>query len=84
MTIEADNAVRGAHDDMELVAYHEDGASEVAADLLNLTVEGGRAGLVEAGCRFVQNQEVRFVENGAGEEDTLKLAAREGGHLAGH
>ena len=77
MAVEADDAVGGGHDQMQVVADHEDAAALLLADAVDQPEEGGLALVVDAGGRLVEHEEVGTTEQGAGEQDALQLAAGE-------
>lgn len=41
MPVQADHPIRGGHDDVQLVADHQDRASQGAAQLFDLAIKGG-------------------------------------------
>ena len=82
MGVEADHPVRGGHDDVQLVADHQDGTAKFGPDLLDGLVEGRRTGLIEALRCLVEDQKLRIAEERAGQQHALELAAGKAGHLA--
>ena len=66
---------------MQIVADHQNGGSGCRPDLFDQPVERRLTGLVEALRRLVQHQHLRVGQQGARQQNTLQLAARQFGHL---
>src|SRR3954454_9037369 len=75
VAVEADDAVGGGHDEVEVVADQENAAAARAADTGDEVVELGLAAAVDALDRLVEDEEVGLAQEGAREEDALPLAA---------
>lgn len=56
MTVEADHPVGGGHDDVEIMAHHQDGAAKLGPDLFDPLIKGRRAGLIEPLGGLVENE----------------------------
>ncbi|AML51384.1 hypothetical protein RC74_09075 [Falsihalocynthiibacter arcticus] len=74
MTVETDDAIGGGHHNMQVVADHQNGTSELRAHVLDLLVKRGGPGLIETLCGFVENKQVWFMEQSPCKEYALKLS----------
>ena len=64
MTVEADDAVRCAHHDVQFVTDHENSAARVLSHSFDLLVKGCRPALVKPLCGFVQEKQFRLSDQG--------------------
>jgi hypothetical protein len=56
VTVQTQHPIRGGHDHVQVVTYHDNRAPKIAADVLDLAIECCRPGLIKALSRFIQNQ----------------------------
>jgi hypothetical protein len=59
------------------MAYHQNRNAAFGTDLFNEMVERCDAGLIEPLGWLVQDQDIRLCQQGTGQQNTLKLTARE-------
>ncbi len=81
MAVEADDAIACAHDHMQIVADHQDGAAELLTHVLDLPVKIRRPWLVQPLCRLIEDQQFRTLQKRTRQKNALKLPPRQLGHL---
>ena len=77
---DADDGADVFGDEADVVGDGDDGG--LAADFVEVLMELDFGGKIEVGGGFVEEEELRLSGEGAGDEDTLALAAGEGGEAA--
>ena len=75
MLVEADDAVRVRHDEVEIVAHQQDAAAAGVADFFDERIEFGLAVGVDTGDGFIKHEEIRVAQQRAREQDALEFAA---------
>lgn len=88
MAVEADDGVALRHDEVQVVRDHQHGKAEFGLRFVDDGVKAGEGAGVDAGGRFVEDDEVGFFQDGAGKEQALGFAAGEvlqaGGEFVGN
>ena len=74
MAIEADHLVGGAHDQMQIVGHHQHATAMAVAQAGNQAVQLGLASDIDALYRLVKHQQLRFAQQGAGQQYALHFA----------
>jgi hypothetical protein len=74
---EAGDAVAGGNDGAEVVGDHDEGKAVLLLEVFEEVEEFFLAGLIDAGGRFVEEEDLRLIDQGTGDEDALLLAAGE-------
>jgi len=65
MSVQANNAIRRAHDDMQFMANHQDGASSGLAYAFDLLIEGRRPTLIQPLRGLIKQQNTRVAQKSA-------------------
>ena len=66
---------------MKVMADHQDCRACVCPNLLNETIKRGDTGLIQSLRRLVEDQYIRSRQKGPGQQNPLKLSARESRQL---
>ena len=75
VAVEADHPVGRRHHHMQVVGDHQHPAAPPPADVADKPVERRLSGEVDALDRFVEDQQLRVADQGAGQQRPLELAA---------
>ena len=81
MPIEADHPITGGHHDMQIMADQQNSHARIAPHLFDQAVETRLSGLIETLGRFVQNQNLRCVQQSPRQKNALQLPPRKRHHL---
>ena len=82
MPIQADHAIGGAHDYMEIMADHQDRAAGPVANTFDQPIKCRFARLVQPLGRLIKNQKIGIAEKGSGKQDPLGFATGKVDHLS--
>ena len=77
VAVQADDGVALRHDEVQVVRDHQYGAVAALLDVADDGVKAGQGGRVDAGGRFVEDDELRLLQDGAGEQEALGFPAGE-------
>ena len=76
MPIKANHPIRRAHNNMQLMANHQNSAAGLASNSLDLAIEGRGPRLIQPLRCFVQQQKLGLADERAGQKHPLELSAR--------
>ena len=79
--IDADDAVAGAHDDVQIVRDEQNAATAARADRADQLVEIGLAEIVDAAHGFIEHEEIGLPQQRARQQHALKFTARQARQL---
>lgn len=75
MVVEAHHAVGGGHDQMQIMADHQNAAAKPAAQLSDQIVQAGLSDHVETLRRFVEDQQLGIAKQRTAQQHALHFAA---------
>ena len=77
MAIEADDMVALGHHQVEIMAHHQNAAAVALSHRRDQLIHAGLTHEVDRLHRFIEHQELRFAQQGAGQQGALQFATRQ-------